>query len=253
MSKGLYFYKLQSNYKEDVTKDCKLTINEIDHNFVTLKDADIKDIAFDEESKVVSLIRNNEEELRLDLSTMVEGITTDLEVDYDSVDGVITISHNGKTVTIDRLITEDNLHSEALTEVITDGTLSGLGTNGKPLGIAAVEKTGTFAPAIRLIDLTKGEFMPKPQHLVKGDRYVTYENVSDFGYLYNYAAVKKINEDLEHGWRIPTKEDWDNMLNAIEPCDKYRNHDSALANNMLGKVAGKLLKSKDFGENLITV
>ena len=246
MSKGIYYYKLQSNYKEDVTKDCKLTINEIDHNFVTLKDADIKDIAFDEESKVVSLIRNNEEELRLDLSTMVEGITTDLEVDYDSVDGVITISHNGKTVTIDRLITEDNLHSEALTEVITDGTLSGLGTNGKPLGIAAVEKTGTFAPAIRLIDLTKGEFMPKPQHLVKGDRYVTYENVSDFGYLYNYAAVKKINEDLEHGWRIPTKEDWDNMLNAIEPCDKYRNHDSALANNMLGKVAGKLLKSKEF-------
>ena len=246
MSKGLYFYKLQSNYKEDVTKDCKLTINEIDHNFVTLKDADIKDIAFDEESKVVSLIRNNEEELRLDLSTMVEGITTNLEVDYDSVDGVITISHNGKTVTIDRLITEDNLHSEALTEVITDGTLSGLGTNGKPLGIAAVEKTGTFAPAIRLIDLTKGEFMPKPQHLVKGDRYVTYENVSDFGYLYNYAAVKKINEDLEHGWRIPTKEDWDNMLNAIEPCDNYRNHDSALANNMLGKVAGKLLKSKEF-------
>ena len=246
MSKGLYFYKLQSNYKEDVTKDCKLTINEIDHNFVTLKDAEIKDIAFDEESKVVSLIRNNEEELRLDLSTMVEGITTNLEVDYDSVDGVITISHNGKTVTIDRLITEDNLHSEVLTEVITDGTLSGLGTNGKPLGIAAVEKTGTFAPAIRLIDLTKGEFMPKPQHLVKGDRYVTYENVSDFGYLYNYAAVKKINEDLEHGWRIPTKEDWDNMLNAIEPCDKYRNHDSALANNMLGKVAGKLLKSKEF-------
>ena len=50
MSKGIYYYKLQSNYKEDVTKDCKLTINEIDHNFVTLKDADIKDIAFDEES-----------------------------------------------------------------------------------------------------------------------------------------------------------------------------------------------------------
>ena len=244
--KGLYFYKLQSPYNEDVTKDCKLTINEIDHNFVTLKDADIKEILFDEESKVVSLVRNNEEELKLDLSTMVEGITTNLEVDYDSVDGVITITHNGKTITIDRLITEDNLHSEALTEVITDGTLSGLGTKGRPLGVAAVEHTGHFAPAIRLIDLTKGEFMPKPEHLRKGDRYVTYEKVSDFGYLYDYAAVKRIDDDLKHGWRVPTKEDWDNMLNAIEPCDKFRNHDSALANNMLGKIAGKLLKSRHF-------
>ena len=242
MSKGLYYYKLQSPYSEDVTKDCKLTINEIDHNFVTLKDADIKEVSFDEASKVVSLVRNNDEELKVDLSSFA----SNLEVDYDSVDGIITITYDGKTVTIDRLITEDNFHLEGMTEAITNGTLMGLGTKNKPLGLSLVERTGTYAPAIRFIDLTKGEFMPKPQHLKRGDRYVTYENASDFGYLYDYAAVKKINDDLKHGWRVPTKEDWDNMLNAIEPCDQYRNHNTALANNILGKIAGKLLKSKHF-------
>ena len=30
--------------------------------------------------------------------------------------------------------------------------------------------------------------------------------------MYNYNGVQKINEDLKNGWRIPTKEDWDNLL-----------------------------------------
>ena len=244
--KGLYFYKLKSKYDEDVSKECKLTVNEIDHNFVTLKDADIKDFAFDEESNIVSLTRNNDEKLMVDLTPMVNGITRDLKVDYDSVEGVITIDFNGERVTINGLITEDNVYSEAITEVITDGTLHGLGSKRIPLGLACVEKTGTFKPAIKLIDRTIGEFLPKPCHLRKGDRYVTYENVSDYGYLYNFNGVKKINEDLKHGWRVPTKEDWDNMLNAIEPCGDFRNHDSALANNMLGKFAGKFLKAEHF-------
>ena len=243
--KGLYFYKLVSPYEEDVTKDCKLTINEIDHNFVTLKDADIKEVSFDKESKIVSLLKNNKEEMRLDLSPMVEGITTNLKVDYDSVDGVITIEYNGEIIRIDGLITEDNLSSEVLTEVTNDGTLSGLGSKYVPMGIAAVEKTGSYKPAYKLIDRTIGEQMPNTCHLIKGDRYVTLEEVSEFGYLYNFSAVKKINEDLKNGWRIPTKEDWDNMLNAIEPCEEYRNHNSALANNMLGKLAGRYLKSKE--------
>ena len=247
--KGLYFYKLVSPYSEDVSKECKLTVNEIDHNFVTLKDADIKDFTFDENSNIVSLVRNNNEKLMVDLSPMIDGITRNLSVDYDNVKGVITIDFNGERVTIDGLITDENIYSEAITEVITDGSLNGLGSKKIPLGIASVEKTGVYRPAIKLIDRTIGEFLPKPCNLRKGDRYVTYENVSDYGYLYNYNAVTKINEDLKHGWRVPTKEDWDNMLNAIEPCDDFRNHNSALANNMLGKIAGKLLKAKHFWKN----
>ena len=50
---GLYYYKLVSPYPEDVTKNCKLTINEIDHNFVTLKDNDIKKAEFIRSEKVL--------------------------------------------------------------------------------------------------------------------------------------------------------------------------------------------------------
>ena len=39
---GLYYYKLVSEYPEDVTKNCKLTIQEIDHDLKTLKDFHIK-------------------------------------------------------------------------------------------------------------------------------------------------------------------------------------------------------------------
>lgn len=242
---GIYFYKLVSPYSEDVTKDCKLTINEIDHNFITLKDADIVDAIYHDDRKVISFVKNNGEELQLDMSKALDGVTKGLTIDYDRVDGVITIDFNGERVSIDGLITDDNLYTEALTEVINDGTLHGTGTSRRPLGIANVEKTGTYRPAIRLIDRTNGEFMPHPKHLEKGDRYVTLEKISDYGYLYPFDGVKKIDEDLKCGWRIPTKDDWDNMLNAIEPCDEFRNHDSALANNMLGKIAGKLLKSKE--------
>ena len=41
MTRGLYYYKLVSPYPEDVTKNCKLTINEIDSNFFELKNEDI--------------------------------------------------------------------------------------------------------------------------------------------------------------------------------------------------------------------
>ena len=241
---GLYFYKLASPYADDVTKDCKLTVNEIDHNFVTLKGEDIETASFDSEKSRITLTRKNGETLTMDLSSMTEGMTTNLDVTYDSIDGVIILAYNGGQVVIDGLITKDNLSKEILTKVCSDSTLNGLGTIGCPLRIAETEQTGMYKAAHKLINRINGESLPPVNNLVKGDRYVTLELFSDYGYLYNYDAVKRINEDLKDcGWRVPTKEDWDNMLNAIEPCE-YRNHNSLLNNNTLGRVAGKLLKSE---------
>ena len=45
------------------------------------------------------------------------------------------------------------------------------------------------------------------------------------------------------GWRVPSKADWDALLNSIEPCE-YRNHTSAKCHVELGKYAGKFLKSE---------
>ena len=64
MANGLFFYKLVSEYPEDVTKNCKLSITEIDSNFKTLKDFDIKTAEFTREEKTLVLTRNNNEKLR---------------------------------------------------------------------------------------------------------------------------------------------------------------------------------------------
>lgn len=249
----LYFYKLVSPYKEDITKDCKLTVNEIDYNFLTLKDADIKDLKFDRESKTLILTTNANETFVADLSD----VTYDLNVKYDkgigTQDGAtLTIKYDGKfgpeEIVVDNVVTTDNLRSvigsDILTKVITDGTLTGNGTVHAPLGLKTVERTGFYRPAISVIDKTKGENLPGVDKL--GTRYITKEFVSDFGRLYNFEAVKQIQERLQKenkGWRIPTKEDWDRLLNSIEDCND-KNHNSAQCHVELGKYAGTFLKTE---------
>ena len=237
---GLYFYKLVSPYQEDITKDCKLTINEIDSNFLTLKNNEISNAYVNNEEKQIHIVKNDGEEFVLNLSEINKNAS--FNVDYDSVDGVIEITYDGETYKIKDLITKDNLSKEILTKVFTDFTLSGIGTAAAPLSIASIQKTGSYKAAIKLVDTTLNERLPN-KGMAKGDRYVTLEEVSDFGLLYNFAAVKQINKMLENtGWRVATKADWDNMLNAIEPCE-HRDHASTLNNRVLGHVAGSLLKA----------
>ena len=250
---GLYYYKLVSEYPEDVTKNCKLTINEIDHNFKALKDYDIKRADFDRDSKTLVLTRNNGEKLIV----LLDDIPYDLNIDANCTESGVTLSvyydgKNGvKQFKIDNLITLDMLRSkieeligtDILTKVITDGTLKGYGTLDSPLGLNGTEKTGMYAPVIARIDLTNGGQLPEVAKL--GTRYATIEYVNDYGYLYNGAGVKRISENIAdegHGWRVPSKQDWDMLLNLIEPCE-YRNHNSARCHAELGKYAGKYLKS----------
>jgi hypothetical protein len=238
--KGLYFYKLVSPYAEDETKDCKLTVNEIDHNFVTLKDADIKEVSIDKEHGFLVLETNSGDKLRADISSFTQG----LEINYDKSNGTLEIKHDGVVETIDGLATSGNLSQEIVNNIITDETLSGTGTEKHPIGISDLEKTSSFRKVIRVLDKTNGESLPERHHLNKGDRFITFENVNEYGFLYSFKYAKQLVEDLNSKWRIPTKEDWDNMLNAIEPCESDRNHGIDTCNILLGKFAGKLLKSK---------
>ena len=249
--KGLYFYKLNSPYSEDVTKNCKLTINEIDSNFLSLKDEDIASAEFDKKSKSLVLTRNNGEQLIVDLSDVTYDLNVETSCSADE-GASITISYDGadgnKTVTFDHIVTVDNLRSvigsDLLTKVITDGTLKGDGTISSPLGLSGTEKSGMIAPVKGRLDLTKGGKLPEVAKL--GTRYITIEYVNDYGYLYNGEALAKIAESLEKegkGWRVPTKADFDVLLNSIEPCD-YQNHNSAKCHIDLGLVAGKYLKTE---------
>lgn len=249
---GLYYYKLVSPYPDDVTKNCKLTINEIDSNFLNLKDADIATAEFDRENKLLVLTRNNGEKLIVDL----RDVTYNLEVETGmSESGMsITVSFDGtdgeKLIKIDQLVTLDLLAKMLDDEVgkrikvVTDGTLKGNGTVSSPLGINGSERTGMLAPVKRVIDLSNGGHLPDSAKM--GTRYLTVEMTNSYGYLYDECGMKKISSDLEadgKGWRIPTKDDWDKLLNSLEPCD-HQNHDSEKCHVMLGLLAGKFLKSE---------
>jgi hypothetical protein len=256
MAKGLYYYKLVSEYPEDVTKNCKLTITEIDSDFKTLKDEDIKSAEFiydegDVNNKTLILTRNNGEKLIVPLTD----VTYNLDVDTSCGESgtTLTISYDGKggkqSFKITDIVTADKLMKligdNIMTRVITDNTLRGTGRITHPLGINGVEKTGMYAPVKAKIDLTKGGKLP---HVAKlGTRYVTVEYTNDYGYLYNGAGLNKISRTLKEekkGWRVPTKADWDLLLNSIEPCDGFKNHESAKCHVELGKLAGKFLKSE---------
>ena len=270
----LYYYKLQSEYPCDQTKQCKLAINEIDSNFYQLKGDDISAATFvrgEDLSKsdgTLVITRNNGEKIIVPIDvTLNKNLAYDLNTDVceGKSGATLTIMYNddeGEHVTtLENVITADNLVDvighDILTKVISDNSLKGLGTMSSPLGIAGIEKTGMLAPAIKVLDLTDGSKLPK--YAKKGTRYVTKENVSDYGYLYNGAGVNKIQEmldgiytsdeiykeveDRKYFWRVPSKEDWDKMLNSIEPCE-YRNHTSSQCHVELGKLAGKFLKSE---------
>ena len=218
MANGLYYYKLVSPYPEDVTKNCKLTINEIDSNFVTLKDNDIKKAEFIRDEKTLVLTRNNGEKLIVNL----DDVTYNLDVNAECGESgtTLTISYDGKdgknTVTIANILTADNLMdiigSDILTKVITDGTLKGHGTMDSPLGISGVEKTGMLAPALEVFDLTTGGTLPYVAKL--GTRYITKEYVNDYGYLYNGAGLAKISQRLKDDYIGRNTRDY--LVNLIE-------------------------------------
>lgn len=287
MAESLFFYKLVSPYTDeqgrpiDQTLNCKLSINQIDSNFLTLKDFDIKTAEFvrGEDCKkadgTLVITRNNGDKIIVPIDvSLCKNLTYDLNVsvaDCEKSGATLTISYKDDakddegnpiihTVKLENIITKDNLidvlGSDVLTKVISDASLKGLGTMSSPLGIAGTEKTGMLAPAIKLLDLTDGSELPEDTKL--GTRYVTKEYVNDYGYLYNGAGVEKISQILdneyeskqiykevdgrEYYWRVPSKADWDALLDSIEPC-KYRNHKTAQCHIELGKLAGKFLKS----------
>ena len=255
--KGLYFYKLSSPYEDDVTKDCKLTINEIDHNFVTLKNSDVKDISFDEESGLLTLKTNSDETFvaKIDLSHF----TKDFNVEWDKEKKSLIFYYDGKEVIVDELVSTmvdnsvTNIVQEIISQTITDNTLIGVGVGKDPLGMNPLEIAGTYKAVHSVVDLLNGEELPNQEELKKGDRFLTHEKLNVYGKLYNFESVKKINDDLKNGWRVPSKEDWDGILNAVELCDDDRNHGSVECNVEVGKVAGKLLKSNEYWKQNETV
>jgi uncharacterized protein (TIGR02145 family) len=124
-------------------------------------------------------------------------------------------------------------------KVSTNKTLQGDGTVVNPLRIAPNEQTGQYKPVISIV-----EELPSV-NVVPGDRYITKKEVVRAGYAYAFSDISSY--DFGDGWRVPTKNDWNLMLNDLEPDPSFRNHDTPGVSGWRGKVAAVALKDQSFG------
>lgn len=138
---GLKYFKLQSPYPGDYTKNCGLLGNEIDENFFFLRSNDIENISYDENGHLTL--------------TRVDGETLSVDIDgryrfkFNKKSGSLTVTHPGGEEEI-----IDGFLSSGYVRIATNETLKGDGTTSNPLGISEVERTGTYAPAQEFVDLT---------------------------------------------------------------------------------------------------
>ena len=232
---GVTYFKLKSEFDGDYTKHCGLLGEEIDENFYFLRGYDIESITVDEDR---NLIINRVDK---DYAPLIVNIGEELgqpSFKFNKETGTITVTYpDGTKSTMEGFLVEGKD-----IRIATDSTFNGNGTIYNPLRLSPTETTGTFAPADEYFDLTDGGVMPEGKG--KGYRVVTREKIDNFGCLYPFSAVKKIQQKLtESGsqWRVPTKQDWDELLNAFE-CAEFRNH-SANTCTWLGDAASRAFKS----------
>ena len=237
---GITYFRKNSPYPGDITKNCALDGYEVDNNFYTLEGRDIKSVTVNEDDLVITLLNGE----TITSKNAFQSFTKDISFNFDTTRGILYVQRNGETQEITGFASTYN--SSNTTAV--DETMKGSGEPCNPIGISKMHQTGQYKPVIKLIDSSNCETLPDCHKRMNGDRYITVDYISDYGLLYNFDAVKMIACDLKQSnspWRIPTKEDWDDMLNAIEPCDSDKDHASATSNKYLGRYAGKFLKSKD--------
>lgn len=240
---GITYFKLKSPYDGDVTKNCGLTGNEVDNNFFVLEGRDVKEVAVEGNALNITLMNGD---VISDPDAFVN-FTRDFNVSFDSESGKLTVSYNGETKEMFIAVPQECPDPIVTITQHSDVTLTGDGTLANPFGISPVYLPGRYRPVISFIDETNGESLPTEP--AKGDRYLVKESVSAYGDLYNFDSVIRIQCDLDSvssEWRVPSKADWDDMLNAIEPHEEYRNHTDPSCNKYLGGFAGKFLKSSHF-------
>lgn len=287
---GIKYFKLQSNYPGDYTKNCGLLGTEIDENFYFLRSNDIDNMSVN--NGILTLTR-------VDGDTLSADISMPYTFNFDKKTGKLIITDgNGDVQVLEGFVVEGND-----VRVATDATLNGDGTKGNPLRISELEKTGTYAPANEFLDMAVYDYfelvcelldedtkvyhyerrsknqvpedadvieysekptkdlnfesphwikvrkdinLPDASNLGAGYRIVTRESKDNFGLLYNYDGVKKIQAALDATgslWRVPTRKDWALMLNAAEYCEEDRNHDTKCVNEWTGKNAGARAKA----------
>ena len=230
-TEGLTLYTLQSNYSGDTTKNCGLTGGEIDANFLFLRGNDIYSGEINEENNTLILRRGNEELIT------ISNIRKDIQITsgyINNATGELVLETNGDDIIITGFTSS---------LVFTDTTLNGNGSTNNPIRLSELYKS-PYLPSVKtIVDLTNNEVIQE-EYKTTGTYIITKEYDNSNGLLYNFNGIKeiefKLNKDNSN-WRVPTFEDWGQMLNALEICDD-RNH-LTFKNDYFGKFAGAYLKN----------
>ena len=238
---GVKYFKLKSSYSGDYTKNCGLLANEIDENFFFLRSYDIETAEFNDNNELV-LTRVDGDKIVATLPDLPEILFKKLTFEFDKELGrlIVTFPDGTQEILDGFYVAGQDM------KVATDYTIRGDGRICNPLRISETERTGTYAPAQFYYDRTDESAMPDGNKYGKGFRIVTKEKYEPFGRLYNYDGVLAIQSALtaiNSPWRVPTREDWADMLNSAEYCDECRTHGSEDINEWKGCIAGARAKS----------
>lgn len=234
-TEGLTLYTLQSNYSGDTTKNCGLTGGEIDANFLFLRGNDIYSGEINEENNTLILRRGNEELIT------ISNIRKDIQITsgyINNATGELVLETNGDDIIITGFTSS---------LIFTDTTLNGDGSTNNPIRLSELYKS-PYLPSVKtVIDLTNNGIITD-EYKVVGNYIITKEYDNSDGLLYDFNGVKEIESKLKEdnsNWRVPTFEEWGQMLNALEICDD-RNH-LIFKNGYFGKFAGAYLKNDGLG------
>lgn len=257
--KGVKYFQLGEEFcyvGDSAGTRMSLSGADIDKNFNFLRGYDIEGIV--KKDNRLYLKRLSDQEEMIDITDLAG-----IDITLDEKNGSLVIDlPTGEQKVIEGIAT-----FRTGTRVVTDATLDGFGTIDNPLRIAGAERTGTLAAVDEYWDITSGDTITltdevaKDNDFKKGYRIVTKENASDFGRLYTWGEVETIKGilgDASSAWRVPTKDDWDSLLNYVEndvefddydcdnpnihPCGDEGEHSRNELNVTLGESAGKYLK-----------
>lgn len=246
---GLTYYKFESTYEGDKTKYCSLDVSDIEQNFNFLRGKEVKDVSWDGKKDSLSIVlldgtvfdvRGIKTDINESLTEDIEEYKSSINMDgtyFDDETCILHLKINGKEYLVNGF---DNAN-----QIYTDDTLSGSGTILNPLSISRTNISGYHLPANGVIDVSEGETLPS---LPKDKAiYITKENVSKYGVLYNYEGIQQISDYLKSKgskWRIPSSHEWGEILNYAEHVDKQE-HTKDCFDDILGEQAGLMMKSRN--------
>lgn len=242
---GVTYYKLEQRYEGDKTKGCGLTTVEMDENFHFLRGYDVKSADFTD--GILTLERVNSDKIVVSgipeyVMSIVDSAVTplDFSATYNPENGVLTITVNGVPYLVGGF---DETDSEF--KLYVSYGIDGDGTSASPIRISHVNDTGFYASVEKVLE--NEDELPSMGEV--GDRFVTREVKSPYGLLYTANEVRAIDEWLQengNGWRVPTIDEWNEMLNALECYDEDRTHGATGETSNNGAIAATKLKSEEF-------